>query len=319
MLEEIESEPAIIRDFKSKEFENFDHITSNLELSRMVYVVGNGTSYHAAQYLSILLNRNGKNSIPILSSEVGNWLPGMIPNTTSIVFSQSGDSIDALNSAEELKRKGSMVIGITNNRDAKLRKIANLMLYTDAGNERSVAATKSLIAQLFVALKISYHSKKSEFLEILNEAEKNTETIVTGKKVIRELVGQAKGRTVFLGSGLAYPIALETTLKLIETSNAISFAYATRDFLHGPKQLLDRKWSVFMLSPDRLVFHELDSYAKRVVDVDEFLQQKFGVTSENEVVKSMQSLLFGQLLSYYTSISLGLDPDRPSRLTKVVK
>ncbi len=319
MLEEIESEPAIIENYKSKEFEGLDDILRSLERSTIAYTIGNGTSYHAALYSSILLNRKGRNCLPVISSETENWLNTNKPKSSSIVFSQSGNSVDALNAAEELKRMGSMIIGVTNNRNSKLGKIANLMLYTDVGSEQSVVATKSHLAQLMVALKISIHENNGEFQKILEEAKRNAEAIIGRKSAIQELADSTTANTVFLGSGLLYPIALESSLKLMEASNSISYAFSVRDFLHGPRQLLDRNWSVFMLSTDRKIFQELDPYAKRVVDLNEFLEEEFGVNSESEVVRSIQLLLFGQLMSYYTSLSRNLNPDRPSKLTKVVE
>jgi len=78
--------------------------------------------------------------------------------TSSVVFSQSGNSIDALRSAGTLKRAGSTVIGITNSNNSKLEKITDFTLHTDVGNELSVAATKSHLSQLLASLKISQDS-----------------------------------------------------------------------------------------------------------------------------------------------------------------
>lgn len=319
MLEEIESEPAIVEDFKTKEFADLERVHNILDRSRVIYAIGNGTSYHAAIYLSVLLNRKGMTCIPIFSSEAEKSLSVKQSGTSSIVFSQSGNSIDALRSAEMLKRAGSTVIGITNASKSKLGKITDFTIHTDVGSELSVAATKSHLSQLLTSLKISLNSHDEEFTVTLEEIRRGTKAIVDGKKTIQGIAETSARNTVFLGSGLLYPIALEASLKLMETSNAVSYAFPVREFLHGPKQILDSNWSVFMFSNDSKISEELLSYGSKVLDVRNFLTEKYDVSTQNETVESILSLLFGQFLAYYSSISLGLNPDKPSKLTKVVE
>ena len=93
MLEEIESEPAIVEDFKTKEFADLERVHNILDRSRVIYAIGNGTSYHAAIYLSVLLNRKGMTCIPIFSSEAEKLLSVKQSGTSFIVFSQSGNSM----------------------------------------------------------------------------------------------------------------------------------------------------------------------------------------------------------------------------------
>ena len=74
-----------------------------------------------------------------------------------------------------------------------------------------------------------------------------------------------------------------------------------------------------MFSNDSKISEELLSYGSKVLDVRNFLTEKYDVSTQNETVESILSLLFGQFLAYYRSISLGLNPDKPSKLTKVVE
>lgn len=319
MLEEIRSEPAIVKTFKSREFPDLEETIESLEDSEIIYAVGNGTSHNAAIYLSILLNRKGLNCIPIFSSETGKWLSKEGTKSTSIVFSQSGESTDIIESVNYLKKLGSKIIGVTNEKNSRLDKLSDLRLFTEAGREISVAATKSHITQLLVSLKIYFYDREVEFLKILEEITSNLILVEQNDKSIKEIGKSKMLDTVFLGSGLLYPIALEASLKLMETSNVISYAFPTREFLHGPRQLIDENWSVFMLSSDPKVKSEVESLKGKLVEIPDFMKVQYGMSSNNEFIDSILYLFFGQLVSYYTSIGRGLNPDSPSKLRKIVK
>ena len=319
MLEEIRSEPAIIENYKTKEFENFEDILRILAESDVIYAVGNGTSYHAASYLSILLNRTGLSCFPVFSSETDKLFLKKEPKMTAIVFSQSGGSIDAINSVEELKRVGARVIGVTNISNSELDKKSDFKINTDVGKEESLAATKSHLSQLLVSLKIALHEKNENLNALMDDIERYVGMIISKDTAIKHLAERSTPNTVFLGSGLLYPVALEASLKLMETSNAISYAFPTREFLHGPKQVLDQNWSVFMFSRDNKVEKDLKQYAKSVLNVADFMKEEYGISEINELTWSILVLIFGQLFAYYTSIYRGLNPDKPSKLSKIVK
>ncbi len=319
MLEEIRSESAIVENYKAKEFDNFENILRILAESDVIYAVGNGTSYHAALYLSILLNRTGQSCFPVFSSETDQLFLKKGPKMAAIVFSQSGGSVDAINSVEELKRVEARVIGITNIPNSELDKRSDFKINTDVGKEESLAATKSHLSQLLVSLKIALHGKNENLDALMGDIERYAGMIISKDTAIRRLAERSTANTVFLGSGLLYPVALEASLKLMETSNAISYAFPTREFLHGPKQILDKNWSVFMFSRDNKVEKDLNQYAKSVLDVTDFMKEEYGISKINEVTWSILLLIFGQLFAYYSSIYRGLNPDKPSKLSKVVK
>lgn len=319
MLEEISSEPAIIEDYKSKDFPDLNEIVETLSESDVVYAIGNGTSYHAALYLSVLLNRKGVSCLPMFSTETREWIRSTKSGATTVVFSQSGESVDTMDSVGELKKSNSKIIGITNARQSRLYRASDLRIFTDVGKEESVPATKSHLSQLLTALKISLSGRDEEYSSLLDDVLMGARSLVMQKEKVRDLSESIGDNKVFLGSGLLYPIALETSLKLLETSNEVSYAFPVKEFLHGPKQILDREWSVLMLSEDHKVARDLERYAGLVVNVADYLKENFEIQTDDEVTRSVTALIFGQLLSYYTSVYHGLNPDRPSKLSKVVK
>ncbi len=318
MLEEIESEPAIIESYRSKKFPDLQEILETLSGSKIVYAVGNGSSYHAAVYLSIILNRKGISCLPIYSAEIRNWIRNTGSRSTSVLFSQSGESTDIIDSVKVLRQADSTIIGITNVGGSKLDLASDLKIITDVGKEESIPATKSHISQLLVDLRVSSSGSDEEYRATLDGISMNAKAIIQKKDEIKKLAESLPENFAFLGTGLLYPIALEASLKLLETSNAITYAFPVREFLHGPKQILNQNWSVLMLSEDLKVMNDLERHAGKVLDVAEYLKERFDVWTGDEITHSITSLIFCQLFSYYTAISRSLDPDRPSKLSKIV-
>ena len=319
MLKEINTEPDLVRKYTENDFTKATEIYRVLRESNISYILGNGSSYHAAVYLSILLNRRGINSTPMISSEVGFCIGHEGNKRTAVIFSQSGNSIDAVKAAEFLKSAGIRIIAITNTEGSRLSELSDISYYTEAGEELSVAATKSHLSQLLASLTIAYAEDSDTIVQSLDKVRINYAKIVRDAEKIKNAADTSEKMSIFLGSGLLYPLALESSLKLTETSNVISKAFPVREFLHGPKQLLDQKWSVFILSRDEEVGKELLGYTKSVTDVERFLSENFGIDEDDEIVSSLTTLMFIQLFSYYTSTGLGLNPDKPTKLSKVVR
>ena len=319
MLEEIYSEQAILTDYITNHLSFTGPILKILEGSNIVYAIGSGSSYNAAVYLSILLNRGGIYSIPLFASEVNSMLLGNKKGTTSVIFSQSGKSIDAIDSTTYLKSMGSRVIGVTNSQGSKLDSISDISIHTKVGEEKSIPATKSHLAQILTSLEISFRGESQKLFDAFTKAERGVSLILKDAALVKEVAQSSKLNSVFLGSGLLYPVALESSLKFTETSSSSSVAYPTREFLHGPRQLLNENWSVFMLSPNPDVENDLRNHAGRVLDIVSFLKEKYQLSIDDEVSASIIILVFSQLLAYFTSVGLGINPDRPSKLSKVVE
>jgi glucosamine--fructose-6-phosphate aminotransferase (isomerizing) len=103
-----------------------------------------------------------------------------------------------------------------------------------------------------------------------------------------------------------------------ETCSLVTDAYPMREFLHGPKQILDDSWDVFLLSQDNDVRAELSKLSRNVTDISDLLNSRFGIRIQDGLADSLVKVAFFQFLSYYKSVSLGLDPDKPSKLTKII-
>jgi glucosamine--fructose-6-phosphate aminotransferase (isomerizing) len=152
---------------------------------------------------------------------------------------------------------------------------------------------------------------------------------------MRDLSNMHKDKSFFflLGSGSNYATALEGALKLKESCNIFAEGFATREFLHGPIQLLNKKTPVmFMLSED-----EIDSFLELMKTIRKFGAPLISISEKSDKVeevsgglayipegfpKTFSPILYVlplQLFAYYSSIARNLNPDKPEKLRKVVK
>lgn len=318
MIEEIRQEIDLFSNYTSPPAgtASAKEVISN---AKTLDVSGNGASYNAAVYLSILLSKQGVHSRPIFSSELGNWVSsGAGKDDVLVIFSQSGESADAIVPAKEWKKSGKRMIGITNNRESSIASLSDSAVYTDAGDELSLTATKTHITQLLASIWLSEDDDSVARSEIAG-AMQMCKLILESDAHIRELAKRLRECTIFLGSGLLYPIALEAAIQLKETTGKAADACPPNEYVHGPQQVLNNNWSVVLLSDYPDVEHELRGYTDYVINIRRFLKEKYNIELKSEVSDSIVKLFTLQLIAYYRTVDLGLDPDHPSRLIKVRK
>jgi N-acetylglucosamine-6-phosphate deacetylase len=313
---------------------------------RVVYLVGSGTSYHAALAARFALTElAGVQAVPIAASEFPNWIgPSVTDHSVVIAISQSGESLDTVNAVRHARAMGFPVVCVTNKQTSTISQLANLTLEIRAGEERAVTATKSytctLVALYSLALELGFangrlpsekfFSLKSRLLGIPEDL---SETIIEcdwmAKRAAAALV---KFRAAFaMGTGQGYAAALEAALKMKEAANFFAEGFATREFLHGPMQLLSSETCVLILNP-----------AEPGPELLELIQRfkKFGSATVAVMPKRLDNPFLdyllplpvappsaftaaflavpAQLLAYYLAVDRGLNPDSPDKLSKVV-
>lgn len=320
MLREISEEAGIITSWKDRFSGNLVGISKEIASGNSVYLTGSGTSFHAALYTSIILSQKGISAVPFPASEYKSFISDRsdIEKHLLLAFSQSGESSDVINAAQYWKAHRGIVSGVTNENASSLHRMSEFPICTNAGTEKALAATKTFLAQILFGASLF---SENPVLGLPFDVEKlgdNIYKLIKGDNSIRNLARQRTSITVVLGSMLNYPLALEGALKIKETSSSISEGYATREFLHGPKQTLTRESLVLMLTPNAEVRDDINRVA-RVLDVTEFLHNNYLIDSENVISDSLCKLVFLQLFAFYKAISLGANPDEPTMLTKVVK
>jgi|YelNatPaOPRAMG01_1025707.scaffolds.fasta_scaffold03421_4 glucosamine--fructose-6-phosphate aminotransferase (isomerizing) len=320
MIQEIREEVGLLDKYLSGDREVPVSAMIHIQKSKGCITSGNGTSYNAAYYLSLLLLQRNVLSIPVFASEFSNFMKGefAFQAREAVLFSQSGETSDIISAASYIRKRSGSIISISNVPASSLTKLSDISILTPAGPEKSIAATKSHMGQLLSSLSIYFANEPEELNILLGNLKEGFKQIMGREEDIRKFAEGLLPKVIFLGSGLDYPVAREGALKLKETCSMITDAYPTREFLHGPKQILDDSWTVFILSREEAIKHELSKLSRNVIDLDAIMHGKYNIKFHGEIADSILKVLFVQLLSYYRAVFLGLDPDKPSKLTKVI-
>jgi glucosamine--fructose-6-phosphate aminotransferase (isomerizing) len=351
MLEEIFQEPSVLRATIRSEAKITRKIAQAIKSQRyeMFYITGSGTSYHAGLASQYALMKLTNLSVSILpASEFQRWVPTRIPKKVLLIaISQSGESSDIIEAAKAAVSRGMTLLAITNTSGSRLAKMSNYHLLPRSGKEKAVPATKTYVTQLMSIFMFSVELAKrnltvDEFEHVrkgLHEAprllEQTLESLNSQIQIIAEKYKQ-KNVIFILGSGPNYATALEAALKLKEACMVFAEGFATREFLHGPMRLVDERTLVIMLVPpdeldtDLELCRSLRSFGAPVVLVMEKDASSAGHLEEADDVilvprglpDAFSPLLYVvpiQLLAYYSSVLRGLNPDKPEKLTKVVR
>ena len=315
----------------------------------MMYITGSGTSYHAglaSQYA--LSNLTNLMTSIISASEFARWIPTKVSRRALLMaISQSGESSDVLEAVEAALDRGMSLLAVTNTPESKLARMSNYQLLPRSGRELAVPATKTYVTQLTSIFMLSIELADEDSGVViprniragLNRAPQMLqESLRSLDAKIRNIAERYREKNFMflLGSGPNYATALEGALKLKETSTIFAEGFATREFLHGPMRLVDERTVVItIVSPDEVntyldLIRSLRNFGAPVISISEYSDDSVGlVESSDETLlvpsglpKVFSPILYVvplQLLAYHSSVVRGLNPDKPEKLTKVVK
>ncbi|HEX5558544.1 MAG TPA: glutamine--fructose-6-phosphate transaminase (isomerizing), partial [Gaiellales bacterium] len=314
-------------------------------LSRIVFLAC-GTSYHAGLVGRYLLEEWAR--IPSESDIASEWRyrrPVIDRNTLVIAIAQSGETIDTLAAMKEARACGAHVLAVTNVMGSQMTRECDSVLYTRAGLEIGVAASKTFTAQLtllyLLALRLGTirGTLTGERAETLLAQVRSLPDLVRSTLERGELVEPIADRFarneffLYLGRNIGLPIALEGALKLKEISYIATDAYAAGEMKHGPIALLDDSTPVVVIATDGHV------YEKVVSNIEEVRARGAHViavaTEGNEGIRDLAehvlylprtepelqpvlAVLPLQQLAYAIATRRGLDVDKPRNLAKTV-
>jgi len=356
MLKEIHEQPRVITDCLSgRLFREDDGLRVSLpELDAMpvpsrLHIVACGTSYNAGLWGRQLLENMG--GIPTdldIASEFRYRSPILRPDEAVMVISQSGETADTLAALRLAKEKGCKVIGLCNVVGSSIAREADVVLYTQAGPEISVASTKAMCSQMtLIALMAAYYGqrrspavKDEAFLRALAELPSTLGAALPAmqEKAAALALRFASARSFFyLGRGQCHALALEGALKLKELSYIHAEGYASGEMKHGPIALIDPQFPTFALALDDELFLKVKSNIQEVLArqgrVIALVQEKDGkapdlalspadelwiLPAAHPVAASFLALPALQLFSYCVADYLGKDVDQPRNLAKSV-
>lgn len=335
MIKEIHEEPGAVRDTLT-EMDDVMRVVKEIGEVERVCFVACGTSYHASlvgKYLfeSIL----GIPTDVILASEFRYSARALTDRTLAVFISQSGETADTLNALRSANSRAK-TLAIVNVLGSSATREAQHVLYTRAGPEIGVAATKTYVSQLTIIYMLVAAMGAPELIEKLEKVPAIMEEALGDEDNIRALSSHYSNVSdfFFIGRGFSYPTALEGALKLKEITYIHGEGYAAGELKHGPLALIDDGVPVVAISPpgpchDKTLSNveEVRARGARVIGVgstlDEALRKEaddfIGLSPEvDEVLSPLVYIVPLQLLSYYVSVERGLDPDKPKNLAKCV-
>lgn len=338
MLTEIREQPAVIRAFGEAQWEVARAAAVACADAPFAMIAARGTSDHAAAYAKYLLEVRCGIPVALAAPSVSTLYGGALKLRGAMVIgvSQSGEATDVCAVLRDAHSAGAITLAITNKADSPLADVADFVLPAMAGPEKSVAATKTYTGTLaaFYLLAGALSGSQSVAAELGTVADA-METALTSAPEIEWLAERFRfvEEMVVLGRGLNYATAMETALKLIETSYVLAKSYSSADFMHGPIALLRQGFPCMVFAnngptlPAMLeqASHLLERKAELLVVSDNEdllglarspLRVPFGLSDE---LAPLVYIVYGQLFAYYLARTRGFDPDKPRALNKVTR
>jgi len=314
---------------------------------RRVVIVACGTSYHAG-----LIGRYAIESwsrVPVemdVASEFRYRDPVIDERDLVIGVTQSGETADTLAAMRLARRKGAKVLAVTNIMGSQATRDSDGVLFTRAGLEIGVAATKTFVAQVaamyLFALKLAaVHGtlEQQHFARLVSElrdlSHKVGDLVRSVDAPVRAMAERwrAAGFFLYLGRHAGLPVALEGALKLKEIAYVPTDAYAAGEMKHGPIALLDERTPVVCVATDSPVLdkvlsnmsetrargaHVLALATEGNTEVAEHAEEVVYVPRTDWMLQPLLAVIPLQLLAYYIASAKGLNVDQPRNLAKTV-
>ena len=311
-----------------------------------IQIVACGSAYHAGVVAKYVIEELARVQVNVdIASEFRYRNPIFDKNDLFIVISQSGETADTLGALREAKANGVRTVAIVNVLGSSIAMEADLPLYTKAGPEIAVATTKAYSAQLAVSYVLAVQLAKAKgkidgerysqlIADLLALPEKIKSVFEDDERMKWFATRICNRRDIyFIGRGIDFASCLEGSLKLKEISYIHSEAYPAGELKHGTISLIDGKTLVIGLVTQMKL---AEKSVSNLVEVTSRGAYVMGVTlagnyslkdnSQFTVFIPKTDPLFTaslavvplQLLSYYVSVSKGLDVDKPRHLAKCV-
>lgn len=316
---------------------------------RHIVILGCGTSYHAGLVGRYMLEAwAGVHAEVDLASEWRHRSYPLGPDTLVIGVTQSGETADTLAAMELARERGAYVLAVTNVLGSQATRVANGTLYTRAGLEIGVAATKTHVAQVMafavLAMWLAEQRESMDAVEhdvVRSELERIPDLmrVMLASEPWHESIRsvaerfQASEFFMFLGRHVGLPVSLEAALKLKEISYIPSDAYAAGEMKHGPIALLDEDTPTVVIATDSHVYEKVISNIQEVrargaaviviategnQDIQQHADHVIYVPRTCNELMPLLGILPLQLLSYHIASMRGLNVDQPRNLAKTV-
>jgi glucosamine--fructose-6-phosphate aminotransferase (isomerizing) len=359
MLKEIFEQPHAVRDTLLGRYSLDTGLVHLNELAleeglvtrlKRIAIVACGTSWLAAQVGKFLIEELARLPVEVdVASEFRYRNPILTKDDLVVGITQSGETADTLAALKTAKEAGASTLAICNVKGSMATRLCDRTLYTHAGPEIGVAATKTFTAQVVALYLLGLHL--AQRLSRIDEeaARKRLDDLARSPHYLERTLALAPaieavarefymaGNFLYLGRGTLYPIALEGALKLKELSYIHAEGYPAGEMKHGPIALIDERMPVVAIALQNSLFEKMasniqeakargarilaiategDDRIDRILDPER--DRILKVPRHPEALSPLVAAIPLQLLAYHIAVLRGCDVDQPRNLAKSV-
>lgn len=344
MWKELNEAPEILDTLREKNAAVLNGIAGEIEAHEItnIYTAARGTSDHAMIYLKYLTES-------LLGIPVASGAPSTITmygaklklkDSLIVACSQSGKAADVMEIVKAGNAQGAVTVAITNDEKSPLAKLAKYHLCCYAGEEKSVAATKTFTCQLYLSYLLVHALQEKNGADMIGEfLQKHVAHLDQETDEMAKAFSTAQ-ECFILSRGISAAIAFECGLKLQETCYIRARAYHSSDFYHGPMAMISEGTKVILYASSRSMAKKMEEahredYIKCAEKMEELGADLYIITDDGESFKGMKAkkilvpqagdeseevfvfALITQMLACKVSCLKNLNPDSPRALKKV--
>jgi glucosamine--fructose-6-phosphate aminotransferase (isomerizing) len=354
MLKEIHEQPEALADtLRARidprgrlELDELSMPEEQIQAVDKVFVVACGTAFHAGLVAKYAIEHWVRVPVEIeIASEFRYRDPVLDANTLTLGVSQSGETIDTLQAVRHARRQQSHVIAITNTLGSSITREADAILYTHAGPEIGVAATKTFATQMaalyLVALYLAqvrgmlFPEEVAERVNLMKALPDQVRRTLELSDRIHEIAERYRdvSDVLFIGRHTGYPSALEGALKMKEISYIHAEGYPAGELKHGPIALVEPGVPVVAVATECHVYPKMLSNIQEVkargavviavvtegdTEAAALADHVLEVPRTHELLSPVVVAVPLQLLAYHIAKLRGCDVDQPRNLAKSV-
>lgn len=333
VLNEALSIPSVIENFSNVDNNPYLEISNLINQKKIKYVVtiARGTSDCAALYSSYIFAKylglpsySMPPSIITLENSTFNFTDALV-----IVISQSGKSKDLIECEKQCRSMGAKTILISNNEKSPIVNETNYFFNMFAGEEKSVAATKSFVQTLLILIKLVFFIKGKK--DINDSIKKLGQMLIqdSDNQWDSNIVNNQINTGFIIGRGVGFALSNEISLKFKELCQEMIEPFSSAEVMHGPKSLIQDSFKLFILSMNDKSGKTVEKDSEEIANYTNLI---FKISSKNNSDKSFyyqpsdvsefDSIVimtkFYPWIVKYAQLK-GLDPDNPRYLTKVTQ
>lgn len=338
MWQEIMEQPKVVENCLSLNQKTIDAIVARLgekDINNVV-IAARGTSDHAGIYGKYIIEIKKGVPVSLAAPSIFTMYEKDVRMTNSLVIaiSQSGRAADALEVIRSARKQGAPTVAITNFEDSPLAMESEFHLFCGAGIEKSVAATKTFMTEIYLlAQLVAAWSGDEAFKEELTEVPTLLIKTLESAESIKNVVNRYRfmDECFVLARGINYAIAMEASLKIQETCYVRAKGYAISDFHHGPFAMIGEHMPVIVYAPKGESLKDSKEMLEKLrnAGADIFVVSNDTETLamgncslmipdiSNDFISPFVNVMVAQIFACNLSVLRGLNPDAPRGLSKV--